>query len=126
MLLNIIKNAVEATLEADGEQVTVRWRTKSGEVHVLVEDEGPGLGDTGNMFVPLGWAADVQVGGWRDGVLLQLTLAGGDNWKIRDAQDTPAKFMPHKPWRRTSAPCRETLACLASSLWYGSAWVTPI
>jgi hypothetical protein len=45
------------------------------------------------MFVPLGWAADVQVGGWRDGVLLQLTLAGGDNWKIRDAQDALAKFM---------------------------------
>ncbi|MBT4188112.1 MAG: hypothetical protein HOE14_12945 [Gemmatimonadales bacterium] len=41
----------------------------------------------------LGWAADVQVGGWRDGVLLQLALAGGDNWKSRDAQDAPAEFM---------------------------------
>jgi phosphate-selective porin O/P len=41
----------------------------------------------------LAWAADVQVGGWRDGALLQVAVSGGDNWKSRDAQDDPATFM---------------------------------
>jgi PAS domain S-box-containing protein len=52
-LINLVRNAVDATLEAgrtDG--VSIRWSSRNGRLHVLVEDEGPGLADTGNLFVP--------------------------------------------------------------------------
>ncbi len=29
-----------------------RIATRARKLHILVEDEGPGLGDTGNLFVP--------------------------------------------------------------------------
>jgi hypothetical protein len=39
------------------------------------------------------WSADVQVGTWRDGLLLQAALAGGENWLSLDAMDEPASFL---------------------------------
>lgn len=38
------------------------------------------------------WAADVQVGSWRDGFLLQAAVVGGDNWKNPDAEGEPSTF----------------------------------
>jgi len=51
-LINLVKNAVDATLEAGGERVRLGWSTLADNVDVWVEDEGLGLGDTGNLFVP--------------------------------------------------------------------------
>ena len=51
MLINIVHNAVDASLETDG-SVAVHWRVDGGHVEVVVEDEGPGLADTSNLFVP--------------------------------------------------------------------------
>jgi signal transduction histidine kinase len=53
LLINLIRNAVEATLEINPPgRVTVTW-TKSGEsLEVLVDDEGPGLSNSTNLFVP--------------------------------------------------------------------------
>ncbi len=52
-LINLVRNAVDATLEAGrGGGVSIRWLSRNGRLHVLVEDEGPGLADTGNLFVP--------------------------------------------------------------------------
>ncbi len=51
LLINLVRNAVDATLEGDG-AVEVGWETKNGQVDVWVRDEGPGLADTANLFVP--------------------------------------------------------------------------
>ena len=51
MLINLVHNAVEASLETGG-AVAVRWNADDGHVEVVVEDEGPGLADTSNLFVP--------------------------------------------------------------------------
>ncbi|MDX1579455.1 MAG: ATP-binding protein, partial [Gemmatimonadota bacterium] len=51
LLINLIDNAVDAVSDTGG-QVTVGWRTRRGRVEVRVEDEGPGLSDTANLFVP--------------------------------------------------------------------------
>lgn len=40
-----------------------------------------------------GWGADLEVGGWRDGLLLQGSVTGGDNWKLLNAGDEAARFM---------------------------------
>ena len=52
LLINLVRNAVDAALETDG-RVHLSWTLVVNHVHVLVEDEGPGLaGDTDNLFVP--------------------------------------------------------------------------
>ena len=51
LLINIIRNAVDATLE-NGGQVWLDWKKADGFVQVTIEDEGPGLPDTSNLFVP--------------------------------------------------------------------------
>ena len=51
LLINIVRNAVDATLETNG-HVWIDWEPIEGAVQVTVEDEGPGLPDTANLFVP--------------------------------------------------------------------------
>jgi two-component system nitrogen regulation sensor histidine kinase NtrY len=51
LLINLVDNAVDAALDTGG-AVTVGWRTANGHLEVLVDDEGPGVSDTSNLFVP--------------------------------------------------------------------------
>jgi len=51
LLINIIRNAVDATLPTGG-RVAIGWETSDVHVCILVEDEGPGLPNTSNLFVP--------------------------------------------------------------------------
>ncbi|HEY1333839.1 MAG TPA: ATP-binding protein [Myxococcaceae bacterium] len=51
LLINLLKNAVEAAGETGG-GVTIGWEEAPGEVELIVSDEGPGLLDSRNLFVP--------------------------------------------------------------------------
>ncbi|UCD75928.1 MAG: hypothetical protein JSV91_03210 [Phycisphaerales bacterium] len=54
LLINLVRNASDAAAETGG-GVHVGWTLTSGRVpwlEVWVEDEGPGLADTDNLFVP--------------------------------------------------------------------------
>jgi two-component system nitrogen regulation sensor histidine kinase NtrY len=51
LLINIVRNAVDATMETGG-KVWIDWTRSDGYLEVTVEDEGPGLPDTSNLFVP--------------------------------------------------------------------------
>jgi nitrogen fixation/metabolism regulation signal transduction histidine kinase len=51
LLINLLHNAVDAALETDG-GVSVRWARNGTHLDVFVEDEGPGLSNTANLFVP--------------------------------------------------------------------------
>jgi signal transduction histidine kinase len=51
LLINLVRNAADAALETGG-GVEVGWRILAGVLEVIVEDEGPGLPDPGNLFVP--------------------------------------------------------------------------
>ena len=51
LLINLVGNAADASLETGG-VVSVGWMTTEGTLVVTVEDEGPGLPETGNLFVP--------------------------------------------------------------------------
>jgi len=51
LLINLITNAVDATLGTGG-TVRVRWAVAGSELEVVVEDDGPGLPETANLFVP--------------------------------------------------------------------------
>ncbi len=51
LLINLVANAVDAARETGG-GVAVGWSVRSGRVEIRVADEGPGLADTTNLFVP--------------------------------------------------------------------------
>jgi two-component system nitrogen regulation sensor histidine kinase NtrY len=51
VLINLIKNAVEAVHETGG-GVRVAWRKQGAFFEVRVEDDGPGIANTANLFVP--------------------------------------------------------------------------
>ncbi len=51
MLINVVRNAVDASLVTGG-GVRTRWIRQNGSAVVLVEDEGPGLPESANLFVP--------------------------------------------------------------------------
>ena len=51
LLINLMRNAVDAALETGG-GVHVGWQQNSHRVSVYIEDEGPGLANPSNLFVP--------------------------------------------------------------------------
>ncbi len=51
LLINIVRNAVDATMENDG-RVWIDWQQVDSAVQITIEDEGPGLPETTNLFVP--------------------------------------------------------------------------
>src|SRR5262249_6492938 len=51
LLINVVRNAVDASLETSG-RVSIGWRASGDWLEVTVEDEGKGLPDTSNLFVP--------------------------------------------------------------------------
>jgi signal transduction histidine kinase len=51
LLINLVHNAVDASLETHG-NVTIGWREAGDYVDVSVEDEGPGIMNPTNLFVP--------------------------------------------------------------------------
>ena len=51
LLINLVQNGVDAAIETGG-GVAVTWCTFSFYVEVVAIDEGPGLSDTQNLFVP--------------------------------------------------------------------------
>ncbi len=88
-LINLVRNAVDATLETrpDG-TVTLLWETRDRELHLLVEDEGPGLGDTGNLFVPF---FTTKPGGSGIGLVLsrQIAESHGGSLTLENRGDGP-------------------------------------
>ncbi len=51
LLINLVRNGADAALETGG-GVFVGWALRNGELNLWVEDEGPGVQDTENLFVP--------------------------------------------------------------------------
>jgi PAS domain S-box-containing protein len=51
LLINVIRNAVDASLETNG-RVMVGWKQSGEWFELNVDDEGKGLSDTSNLFVP--------------------------------------------------------------------------
>ena len=51
LLINLIRNAVDAAIETGG-SVSVEWATGQAHLDVFVLDEGPGISNPTNRFVP--------------------------------------------------------------------------
>jgi len=71
LLINLLRNAVDAALTIGG-GVTVRWIRNANYVEVLVEDEGPGVTNSSNLFVPF---FTTKPGGSGIGLVLSRQIA---------------------------------------------------
>ena len=51
LLINVLRNAVDAAQETDG-RVSIGWKRAGDWFELHIDDEGKGLSDTSNLFVP--------------------------------------------------------------------------
>ena len=71
LLINVIRNAADASLESKG-SVHLTWTRSSQQVRIYVRDEGPGLSNTANLFVPF---FTTKPGGSGIGLVLSRQIA---------------------------------------------------
>jgi two-component system nitrogen regulation sensor histidine kinase NtrY len=71
LLINVVGNAVEAAAQTGG-GVEVGWKKNGHNVEIWVDDEGPGLLNPGNVFVPF---FTTKSGGSGIGLLLSRQIA---------------------------------------------------
>ncbi len=85
VLINLIRNAVDAAQETGG-RVFVRHERTSTTVEIKIRDEGPGLSNTANLFVPF---FTTKRGGSGIGLVLsrQITEAHNGSLGLRNAPD---------------------------------------
>ncbi|HSS50528.1 MAG TPA: HAMP domain-containing sensor histidine kinase, partial [Thermoanaerobaculia bacterium] len=85
LLINLIRNAVDAALLTGG-SVGVGWRRNNSHVEVRVEDEGPGLSNTENLFVPF---YTTKPGGTGIGLALSRQIAEAHGGTLTLENRTP-------------------------------------
>jgi signal transduction histidine kinase len=73
LLINLLRNAVDAALETGG-GVTTSWFSSDHILEVRIDDEGPGLQNTGNLFVPF---FTTKAGGSGIGLVISRQIAEG-------------------------------------------------
>jgi two-component system, NtrC family, nitrogen regulation sensor histidine kinase NtrY len=87
VLINLVRNAVDAAQETSG-RVFLRHLRTANTVQIIVRDEGPGLSNTSNLFVPF---FTTKRGGSGIGLVLSRQIAEAHNGSVslRNALDGP-------------------------------------
>jgi two-component system, NtrC family, nitrogen regulation sensor histidine kinase NtrY len=87
LLINVIRNAVDASLETGG-AVRVGWERQDSRLTVWVRDEGHGLPNTANLFVPF---FTTKPNGTGIGLVLsrQIAEAHGGTLTLQNAAEGP-------------------------------------
>jgi nitrogen fixation/metabolism regulation signal transduction histidine kinase len=88
LLINLIRNAVDASLDASLRQpgaVEVGWRTNARSVEIFIRDEGPGLLNSDNLFVPF---FTTKHGGSGIGLILSRQIAEAHGGVVQLANRT--------------------------------------
>ena len=71
LLINVLRNGVDAAMETGG-GVDVGWIRNNGQLEIWIRDEGPGVSNPGNLFVPF---FTTKPGGSGIGLVLSRQIA---------------------------------------------------
>jgi two-component system nitrogen regulation sensor histidine kinase NtrY len=87
LLINVLRNAADASLETGG-GVRVGWDRQNSHLVVWIRDDGPGLPNTSNLFVPFFTTKPTGSG---IGLVLsrQIAEAHGGTLTLQNASDGP-------------------------------------
>jgi nitrogen fixation/metabolism regulation signal transduction histidine kinase len=87
LLINLVRNAADAALASEG-GVSVAWRRSGGFLEVSVLDDGPGISNTTNLFVPF---FTTKPGGSGIGLVISRQIAEGHGGALtlENRSDTP-------------------------------------
>ena len=109
LLINLVDNAVDAALETGG-GVDVSWRSANGNVEVFVQDEGPGVTETSNLFVPF-YTTKKKGSGIGLSLCLQIAEAHGGSITLENREDRPGcRALLRLPLRSVTASHADTLS----------------
>jgi nitrogen fixation/metabolism regulation signal transduction histidine kinase len=78
LLINLIRNAADAAQETAG-GVRAGWRTNGRQIEIWVDDDGPGIPNAGNLFVPF---FTTKPGGSGIGLVLCRKIAENHNGSL--------------------------------------------
>lgn len=101
LLINLVRNAADSVIDGDG-RVEVTWSVRDRVLELSVLDEGPGLADTANLFVPF---YTTKPGGSGIGLALSRRIAEAHGGRIS---------LENRPLRGCIATLRLPLAPLRS------------
>ncbi len=88
LLINLVRNAVDVTVEDPAGHVTVSWEASDARIRLHVDDDGPGLANTANLFVPF---FTTKPGGSGIGLVLcrQIAEAHGGTLTLQNRTPPP-------------------------------------
>jgi nitrogen fixation/metabolism regulation signal transduction histidine kinase len=87
VLINLVRNAADAALEAGG-GIAIRWNVTSRQLELQIEDEGAGIANPSNLFVPF---FTTKPGGSGIGLVLsrQIVEAHGGTLRLENRVPGP-------------------------------------
>lgn len=88
MLINLLSNAVDASLANHANSVRVRWAVNDGFASISVEDAGLGIANTDNLFVPF-YTTKPQGSGIGLALAQQIVRAHGGDILLVNRDDGP-------------------------------------
>ena len=86
LLINLVRNAVDASLETSG-AVRIGWQ-RHNALRLMVEDEGPGIANSANLFVPF-FTTKPQGSGIGLVLCRQIAEAHGGSLLLENRTDRP-------------------------------------
>lgn len=80
LFINLLRNAADASLDGGQGTVTLGWRRFRDHIDIWVEDDGPGVANTANLFVPF---FTTKAGGSGIGLVLCRQIAEAHEGSLR-------------------------------------------